>query len=205
MKAARDTWVRGVLGRAAELAARLVFVDETGATTAMARRRARAPRGERAVAAVPHGHWQVTTVVGAIRLGEPGGAGAGPAGPVAAAMLLDGAANGAAFTAFVEQSLAPTLSEGDIVVMDNLSAHKAQAVREAIEAKGARLMLLPPYSPDFNPIEKMWSKVKALLRKAAARTREALQQAIAEALRAVAAADVLGWFISCGYSLSPAA
>jgi len=120
-------------------------------------------------------------------------------------MLLDGAVNGAAFTTFVEQSLAPTLGAGDIVVMDNLPAHKGAAVREAIEARGAALMLLPPYSPDLNPIEKMWSKVKALLRAAAARTEQALRDAIADALRAVTAADALGWFTSCGYTPAGAA
>jgi transposase len=205
VKAAREAWAEQVVGRAAELAARLVFVDESGATTAMARRLARAPRGERAVSAVPHGHWKVTSVVGAVRLGEAGGSGPGPRGPVAAAMMLDGATDGPAFVAFVEQVLCPTLREGDVVVMDNLAAHKSAAVREAIEAKGATLRLLPAYSPDLNPIEKMWSKVKAFLRKAAARTREALHDAIAAALRSVTAQDMIGWFVSCGYSPPPTA
>ena len=192
MREARERWRREVLARAAELAARLVFVDETGCNTAMTRRYARAPRGERAVAPVPHGHWQATTVVGAVRLGG--------VCPVAAAMLLDGAANGEAFTGFVETELAPALREGDIVVMDNLPAHKLQAVRELIEAAGATLMPLPAYSPDFNPIEKMWSKLKTSLRTAAARTKEALHEAIADALRRVTASDMLGWFTSCGYA-----
>jgi transposase len=201
VRAAREAWEREVLARAAEFAAGLVFVDESGCTTAMARRRARAPRGERAVSAEPHGHWKVTTVVGAVRLGEAGGAGPQPGGPVAAALLLDGAADGAAFAGFVEHLLAPALKPGDMVVMDNLAAHKSAAVREAIEARGATLRLLPAYSPDLNPIEKMWSKVKASLRKAATRTREALYDAITDALRSVTASDALGWFRSCGYQI----
>jgi transposase len=202
VREARGEWEREVLARAAELAARLVFVDESGCSTAMTRRVARAPRGERAVAAVPQGHWKVTTVVGAVRLAPAGTA--GPQGPVAAAMLLDGAVNGPAFLGFVEGQLAPALKEGDIVVMDNLGSHKSAAVREAIEAKGATLMLLPAYSPDLNPIEKMWSKLKTFLRKAAARTKEALQDAIAQGLRSVTDSDALGWFKSCGYVPAPA-
>ena len=118
-------------------------------------------------------------------------------------MLPDGAANGPSFTGFVETELAPGLREGDVVVMDNLAAHKLAAVREAIEAKGATLM--PAYSPDLNPVEKMWPKLKAFLRKAAARTKEALQDAIAQGLRSVTASDALGWFASCGYAPAPAA
>ena len=129
----------------------MVFIDETGASTKMARRYGRAPRGERCRAPVPHGHWKTTTFVGALRLEG-----------MTAPMVLDGAMHGAAFLAYVEQVLAPTLSPGDIVIMDNLPAHKPVAVRQAIEAAGAELRFLPPYSPDFNPIEMAFSKLKGL-------------------------------------------
>lgn len=125
----------------------------------MARLRGRAKRGERCMAAVPHGHWKTTTFTAGLRLNG-----------VAAPMLLDGPMNGASFLAYAEQVLAPELRPGDIVVMDNLPAHRISGVREAIEKAGARLLFLPPYSPDFNPIEMAFSKLKALLRKAAART-----------------------------------
>ena len=137
----------------------------------MARLRGRAPRGQRCRAAVPHGHWKTTTFVGALRLGG-----------MTAPMVLDGPMNGPAFLAYVEQVLAPTLRRGDMVIMDNLPAHKVAGVRSAIVAKGARLRLLPPYSPDFNPIENAFSKLKALLRRAAARTIPDLWAAIADAL-----------------------
>ena len=126
---------------------RLVFIDETGASTKMARLRGRAPRGQRLRAGVPHGHWKVTTFVGALRR-------AGMTAP----MVLDGPMNGAWFLAYVEQVLVPTLSPGDIVILDNLPAHKGSAARQAIEAAGARLLFLPPYSPDFNPIENAFAK-----------------------------------------------
>ena len=136
-----------------------MFIDETGASTKMARRYGRAPRGQRCQAPVPHGHWKTTTFVGALRLEG-----------MTAPMVLDGAMHGAAFVAYVEQVLAPTLSPGDIVIMDNLPAHKPVAVGQAIEAAGAELRFLPPYSPDFNPIEMAFSKLKAFLKKTAART-----------------------------------
>jgi len=144
-----------------------VFIDETGASTKMARRYGRSLRGERCRAPVPHGHWKATTFVGALRLEG-----------MTAPMLLDGAMHGAAFLAYVEQVLVPTLSPGDIVVMDNLPAHKLAGVRHAIEAVGAELRFLPPYSPDFNPIENAFAKLKALLRKAAERTADGLWAAI---------------------------
>src|SRR5690606_25022709 len=144
---------------------------ETGASTKMARLRGRAPRGERCRAAIPRGHWKTTTFTGALRLCGMG-----------APMVLDGPMNGAAFRAYVEQVLAPTLQPGDIVVMDNLAAHKHAAIRDAIEAVGAELRYLPPYSPDFNPIENAFAKLKAILRKAAARNLEDLWDAIADAL-----------------------
>lgn len=168
--------------------ARLVFVDETGASTKMARLYGRALRGERCVTAVPHGHWKTTTFVGGLRLSG-----------MTAPMVLDGPMNGPAFLAWIEQELAPTLSTGDIVVMDNLPAHKPAAVRAAIEARGAELRYLPPYSPDLNPIEMAYSKLKALLKKAAARTIETLWKAIAEAIQKITQQDCLGFFKAAGY------
>jgi transposase len=153
--------------------ARLVFIDETGATTKMARLRGRSPRGKRCRASVPHGHWKTTTLVAGLRLDG-----------MTAPMVIDGAMNGAAFTAYAEILLAPTLRPGDVVVMDNLPAHKVKGAREAIESAGAIVLFLPPYSPDFNPIEQAFAKLKALLRKAAARTIGAIEQAIADALDA---------------------
>ncbi len=132
---------------------RLVFIDETGISTKMSRLRGRSPRGERCRSGVPHGHWKTTTFTGALRLSG-----------MTAPMVLDGAMNGTAFRAYVEQVLVPTLSPGDIVIMDNLPAHKADGVRQAIEAADCELLFLPPYSPDFNPIENAFSKLKALLR-----------------------------------------
>src|SRR5690606_473489 len=147
---------------------RLIFIDETGASTKMACVRGRAPRGERCRAAVPHGHWKTTTFTAGLRLSG-----------MTAPMVLDGPMNGSAFLAYAEQVLAPELRPGDVVVMDNLPAHKISGVREAIERVGARLLFLPPYSPDFNPIEMAFSKLKALLRKAAARTVDELWSIVA--------------------------
>jgi len=154
----------------------------------MARRYGRAIRGERCRAPVPHGHWKTTTFVGALRLSG-----------ITAPMTLDGAMNGAAFLAYVEQVLVPSLKPGDIVVMDNLPAHKPPAIREAIEHAGAELRFLPPYSPDFNPIEMAFSKIKALLKKAAARTVTALWDAIRDAINAVTPNDCRGFFTAAGY------
>ncbi|WP_241771255.1 IS630 family transposase [Acidisphaera rubrifaciens] len=166
----------------------LVFIDETGASTKMARMRGRAPRGERCRAAVPHGHWKTTTFTGALRLSG-----------MTAPMALDGPMNGAAFLAYVEQVLAPTLRPGDVVVMDNLPAHKRTGVRDAIEAAGARLRFLPPYSPDFNPIENAFAKLKALLRRAAARTLDGLWNAIGHALPLFSPAECANYFTAAGY------
>ena len=169
------------------------MIDESGVTTSMTRTRGRAPPGVRVHGAVPGGHWKVTTLIGAIRGGDGGG--------VAAAMTLEGATDADAFRAFVDEVLVPQLRPGDLVVMDNLSSHKAAGVRESIESAGAKLRYLPPYSPDLSPIEKCWSKVKALLRSAAARTADALDGAISAALRAVTASDARGWFGHCGYGV----
>jgi transposase len=167
---------------------RLVFIDETGTNTKMARLRGRAPVGERCRAPIPHGHWKTTTFVGALRLSG-----------MTAPMTLNGAMNGPAFTAYVEQMLVPTLHPGDIVVMDNLPAHKPAAVRDAIERAGAELRFLPPYSPDFNPIELAFSKIKALLKKAAARTLQDLWDAIAQAIDAVTPEEARNYFTATGY------
>ena len=156
----------------------------------MARLRGRSMRGARCVAAVPHGHWSTTTFVAGLRCDR-----------IDAPMVLDGPMDGPSFLDYVEQVLVPTLSRGDIVVMDNLSSHKSQAVRDAIEAAGALLILLPPYSPDFNPIEQAFSKLKALLRKAAARTLEDLWTAIGQALKAFTADECANFFASAGYEL----
>ena len=167
---------------------RLVFIDETGASTKMARRYGRAPRGERCRAPVPHGHWKTTTFVGALRLEG-----------MTAPMVLDGAMHGAAFLAYVEQVLAPTLTPGDIVIMDNLPAHKSVAVRQAIEAAGAELRFLPPYSPDFNPIEMAFSKLKAFLKKTAARTVDDLWEAIAKGIDRFSPIECQNYFAAAGY------
>lgn len=167
---------------------RLVFVDETGASTKMARRCGRSPRGKRCVAAVPHGHWKTTTFVGGLRLSG-----------IAAPMTIDGAMDGPAFLAWVEHMLVPALRPGDIVVMDNLPAHKQPGVRTAIEAADAELRYLPPYSPDLNPIEMAFSKFKALLQKAAARTVAELWDAIAAALPLITASDRRSYLAAAGY------
>jgi transposase len=167
---------------------RLVFIDETGASTKMARRYGRSKRGLRCRASVPHGHWKTTTFVGALRLEG-----------MTAPMVLDGAMHGAAFLAYVEQVLAPTLKPGDIVVMDNLPAHKPTAVRRAIETAGAELRFLPPYSPDFNPIEMAFAKFKAILKRIAARTVDDLWQAIAQALDIFTPGECRNFFAAAGY------
>lgn len=165
-----------------------MFIDECGTSTKMARMYGRAPRGARCRAPVPHGHWKTTTFVGALRLSG-----------VTAPMTLDGAMGGAAFLTYAERVLAPTLRPGDVVVMDNLPAHKLPAVRAAIERTGARLALLPPYSPDFNPIEMAFSKIKTRLRKAAARTLPDLREAIHDAIDAVTPNDCRAYFTATGY------
>ncbi len=154
----------------------------------MARLRGRAPKGERCRAPVPFGHWKTTTFTAGLRLGS-----------LAAPFVLDGPMDGVAFLAYVSQVLVPELKPGDIAIMDNLPAHKVKGVREAIEGAGAYLIYLPPYSPDLNPIEKAFSKVKAILRKAAARTLEELWAAIAHALTAFKPAECRNYFAACGY------
>ena len=155
----------------------------------MARRYGRAPRGQRVDVPVPQGHWKVLTLTAAIRVGGVGGC-----------LAFDGATNAVTFEAYVAQVLAPTLRPGDIVVMDNLAAHKGSEVDRLIRAAGAELRYLPAYSPALNPIEKVFSKLKTFLRKAAARTVDRLHKAIGDALRTVTHHDIAGWSKSCGYS-----
>jgi transposase len=166
----------------------LVFVDESGAKTNMTRLYGRAMAGRRAIDDTPCGHWCTTTMISSVRLDG-----------ATACMVVNGATNKEVFQAYVRHILLPTLKAGDVVVLDNLSAHKNKAVSDLIESVGAELWYLPPYSPDLNPIEKMWSKVKAILRTLKARTEESLINAIAKALEAVTADDAKGWFESCGY------
>jgi len=154
----------------------------------MARRRGRARKGERCRAAIPHGHWKTTTFTAGLRLSG-----------LAAPMLLDGPMNGDAFLAYVEQVLAPELEQNGIVIMDNLPAHKVTGVRQAIEKVGASLLYLPPYSPDFNPIEMAFSKLKAILRKAAARSIDDHWQVIADALDKFSQQDCTNYFTAAGY------
>jgi transposase len=179
------SWFEGQLDLDPE---RLVFIDESGVSTKMARLRGRARRGERCRAAIPHGHWKTITFTAGLRLTG-----------VAAPALIDGAMNGETFLTWVEGMLVRELVPGDIVVMDNLPAHKVAGVRDAIEAAGASVLYLPPYSPDFNPIEKAFSKLKALLRKAAARTVDDLYTAVAHAIDAITPAECANYFQSCGY------
>ena len=168
---------------------RLVFIDETGTSTKMARLRGRAPRGERLIGKIPHGHWKTTTFVAALR-----------STALTAPCVIDGPMNGNGFLAYVEQVLVPTLKPSDVVVLDNLSAHKVPGIRQAIEAAGAKLLYLPPYSPDFNPIEQLFAKLKALLRKAAERSIEGLWNCIACLLDAFQPDECANYFRNSGYA-----
>jgi transposase len=168
---------------------KLVFIDETWAKTNMTRLRGRALRGERVVDAVPHGHWQTSTLIAAL-----------DAAGVRCSMVLDGAVNRVAFEAFVEHVLTPTLRPGDLVVMDNLSSHKGPRVAELIDAAGAELVYLPPYSPDLNPIEPAFSKIKQILRSLSNRTMHALWGSIQSVLDRITPNDAAGFFRHCGYA-----
>jgi transposase len=156
----------------------------------MTRLRGRAPRGRRLLAKAPHGHWRTTTMISSVRLDGS-----------TACMTIEGATDTAVFQAYVREILCPSLRPGDIVIMDNLSPHKNEQTVALIAAAGATARFLPAYSPDLNPIEMMWSKVKALLRAAEARSPEQLQHAIAAALQRVSAQDAAHWFAACGYSI----
>jgi transposase len=157
----------------------------------MARLRGRAPRGQRCRAAIPHGHWKTTTLTAGLRINR-----------LAAPMVIDGPMDGEAFLAYVKRLLVPELTPGDIVVMDNLPAHKVSGIRKAIEAVGAHLLYLPPYSPDFNPIEQAFAKLKAQLRTAAARTIPDLWQAIANAIDTFTDTECRNYFAAAGYDAS---
>jgi len=179
----------GIARRFADLD-QFVFLDESSAKTNMTRLYGRAPVGQRCYFAAPQGHWHTTTLLSAMRC----------TGVMEdASIVFDGPTDAIVFRSYVEQCLAPSLRVGDIVVMDNLASHKVAGVREAIEGVGASVWYLPPYSPDLNPIEKLWSKVKAWLRRAAARTVEELIEAVGDALRTVDADECLNYFRSCGY------
>jgi transposase len=167
----------------------LVFVDETWAKTNMARCYGRAPRGRRLVAAIPHGHWKTSTFLAGLRRDG-----------ITAPCVLDGPINGRSFRAWVEQFLAPTLRHGDVVILDNLSSHKVAGIRNAIEARGATVRYLPPYSPDLNPIEQTFAKLKAGLRKAAARCRDDLWAAIGRALDTITPTECRNYLAHAGYA-----
>jgi transposase len=169
---------------------RLIFLDESGVTTSMTRLRARCVGGRRIHEATPGGHWKILTVLGAMSLGG-----------MIATMTIEEATDADIFLAYIEQVLCPALKPGDVVVMDNLSSHKVAGVREHIEACGAEVLYLPPYSPDLNPIEKAWAKIKQLLRSAKTRTREALEQAVADAIQCISPANAKAWFRLCIMSL----
>jgi transposase len=167
----------------------LVFLDEAGAKTNMTRSYARAPRGQRVVEHAPAGHWCTTTMLAALRHDR-----------IEAPLVIEGAMDSVVFRGYTQQMLVGTLRAGDVVVMDNLSPHKTQGVQQLIEAAGAELRYLPPYSPDFNPIESMWSKVKQSLRSTAARNSHRLLRAVAKALRSVTARDCAGFFRGYQYT-----
>lgn len=166
---------------------KLIFLDESGVTTQMTRGYARASGGRRVHEATPGGHWKILTILSALSLGG-----------LLATMTIEEATDGDIFLAYLEQVLGPKLRPGDVVVMDNLSAHKVAGVEQLIQAAGAELLYLPPYSPDLNPIEKAWAKLKQLLRSAKARTAEALHQAIAELLPQITPQNAQAWFHHSG-------
>ena len=168
---------------------RLVFIDETWAKTNMTRRHGRCARGRRLAAKVPHGRWRTLTFLAALRVNR-----------IDAPCVIDGPINGRSFLAYIEQVLIPTLKPGDVVIMDNLGSHKGKAVRQAIRAAGAKLLFLPPYSPDLNPIEQVFAKLKTLLRKAAERTIEATWQRIGELLDQFTASECANYPANAGYA-----
>jgi len=169
---------------------RLVFVDESGANTKMTRWRGRCLGGQRLVASIPQGHYQTSTLIAAIRL-------QGSCAP----WLFEGAMNGEMFLAWIRQGLVPVLQKDDLVIMDNLATHKIVGVSQAIETVGARLLYLPPYSPDFNPIENMWSKIKQILRSAAPRTWDQLMEAARTAFNSISTTDCRNFFLHARYAI----
>ena len=186
MAQARETWKDD---QASLDASKLVFIDETGTNTKMVRTRGRCHRSRRLIGKAPWGHWKTTTFVAGLRHNR-----------ISAPFVLEGAMNGQCFLTYLETILVPSLSAGDIVVMDNLPAHKVAGARKLIEAANATLIYLPPYSPDFNPIEMAFAKLKALLRKAAARTRDALWDSIDAALTAFTPQECANYFRHAGYA-----
>lgn len=182
---ARARWLQEQATLAPE---RLVFIDETWTKTNMIRSHGRCARGKRLLGKAPFGHWRTSTFIAALRVDG-----------IEAPAVIDGPVNGLIFQAYVEQVLAPALRPGDIVIMDNLSSHKRQGVRTAIEARGAELRFLPPYSPDLNPIEQVFAKLKALLRKAQARTRNSLWRRIGALLDEFSRQECQNYFVNAGY------
>jgi len=191
VKALRQNFQTQFVDPLGKLVKRLKFLDESGAHLGLTRLCGRAAPGQRVVEATPGYSGPHYTLIATLGWQE-----------VTAPWILEGSINSVAFEAYVRSQLLPTLRRGDIVVLDNLAAHTGETIRQLIEARGARLEFLPPYSPDFNPIELCWSKVKAALRAAKARTLEALVEAVAEALRSISLTDIQDWFAHCGYALS---
>jgi len=186
VKQARDEW----FGRFGEVRLdQLVFLDEFGASTDMCRTHGRAPRGQRVVGKAPQGHWKLLSTIAAMTCGG-----------VVASASFDGATDSELFLAFVREALVPSLKPGQVLVLDNLPAHKSPEVDRLVESAGARVLRLPPYSPDFNPIEMAISKVKAILRSVAERTVAGLFDAIGAALRAITPQDAIGYIRHCGYA-----
>ena len=194
MRAAeRNNYKRGWFRRRARRLSqrRFIFVDESAVNTAMTRRYGRATRGERAYDSAPRNYGTHTSVIGAMGLRG-----------LVAALTVEGAVDTEVFNAYAERVLEPRLRRGDVVVLDNLTAHRASRIEEVAAARGAQVLWLPPYSPDYSPIEQCWSKIKAYLRGAKARTREALERSLTAALGLVTKADIRGWSKHCGYSLA---
>jgi transposase len=171
---------------------RFVFLDESAVNTAMTPTHGRAPRGERVRDSAPRNYGEQTSIVGALSLGRG----------LLATMTLTGAVGTPAFDAYLASVLCPRLRQGDVVVLDNLNVHKASQVEQVAEGRGARVLWLPPYSPDFSPIEQCWSKIKTALRAAKARTREELEKALADAIKLITKSDIRGWFRQCGYGVA---
>lgn len=195
MKQQRDVWMDALVLACDGDFDRVLFLDETGAMTNLVRSHGRSRAGSRCVDYAPNGHWKVVTAVASIRLG----------GGMASAATMACPMDGELFQTYLRESLVPTLRAGDVVVMDNLASHRHPRVRELIESVGATPLYLPPYSPDFNPIEMIWSKVKRLLRSAAARTIDALHEAFGNAMAAVTPDDIAGCFRHCGYATTSGA
>jgi transposase len=189
VKQKREDWEDSLAGLDLN---RLVFFDESGVNTLMARLRGRCPKGKRLVVSSPAGCYTTLTLMSAIRLDG-----------IVAPMLLDGPVNAETFAGYVENCLVPALEPGDILIMDNLPAHKSVRITQAVEGAGCKLVYLPPYSPDYNPIENMWSKAKAILRETAARTFDALVDGVRDALNAISLDDCEGYFQHCGYGDTP--